>query len=334
MNAATLISSAIEEVLTPSVKLAPILLKIKAIAHLLKNEELKQWAELELNGYANSEATAPEYRRIHAAPMVDLIHERYAFNQSYESNMPMLTDHLDEQDWKALNTARVANSLADIEEMINSDGTPRMHISQYLCDKVSQRVYRPNGWHIHRAWQHVSKTQLHGLLASIRSKLLDLLLQLDSLGADAFIPSLITQPHVKEKIEQAVQSITAPNGVVNLHYGDNGQQTTSTGKAAQLTIAQGDNATQSITNGPALLLPELLAQIKEAFAADPAFKQQREEIEDEFQRIEGQLHKAQPKKNILKRSVESLQEIAKGGAAVQALGELLIKAYEQIEAYT
>jgi hypothetical protein len=139
---------------------------------------------------------------------------------------------------------------------------------------------------------------------------------------------------VKEKIEQAVQSITAPNGVVNLHYGDNGQQTTSTGKAAQLTIAQGDNATQSITNGPALLLPELLAQIKEAFAADPAFKQQREEIEDEFQRIEGQLHKAEPKKNILKRSVESLQEIAKGGAAVQALGELLIKAYEQIEAYT
>lgn len=132
---------------------------------------------------------------------------------------------------------------------------------------------------------------------------------------------------MKDKIDKAVHSVTA--GVVN-YFGDNGQANTNTG-SGQLAAGQGDHATASINNGPAVPLPELVAQIKAAFAADASFDaDSREAIDAELERIETQLPKPAPNKGMIQRSVETLQELAKGGTAAHTIGGLLLQAYDQI----
>jgi hypothetical protein len=329
MDTSKLISSAIEGILTPTTKLSDILLKVRTISHFLKNEELKEWTANELNGYLNQGVAIPEYRRIRVAPRVNLIHEYFSVNKGYQPNMEMVTEMMSEEEQLALNYRLISNGVSEVEHMADAE-TGMMPIPWNLYIRVSRRVYEPTGWHIHKAWQIIPSAQLHGILSTIRTKLLDTLLQLDALGDNIFIPSLQNQPQVQKKIEQALHSITAPNGVVNINYAENNQQTTSTGNAAQLNIAQGDNTTQSINGSEVSSLKELVTQIKEAFAAESIFDNQREEISGELERIEVQLKKSEPKKGVVKSSIESLQDLAKesvGSVGAHVIFELLHQAY-------
>ena len=53
-----------DDILNPDIKLADILRKAKVLAYRLDLPELKQWADYELDGYADSDVELPYYRRI------------------------------------------------------------------------------------------------------------------------------------------------------------------------------------------------------------------------------------------------------------------------------
>jgi hypothetical protein len=115
------------------------------------------------------------------------------------------------------------------------------------------------------------------------------------------------------------QSFHFAQGSTNsIATGTGSVQVNNTGRNAQVNVASG-GAMQQATNGvPLQALGELLHQLRQVLAAEPKLEAQQEEIADELHRIDVQLRKPEPKKSILARSFEALQELAKDGLGTTA----------------
>ncbi|MDB5268752.1 MAG: hypothetical protein JWP58_1792 [Hymenobacter sp.] len=335
MNASQLISTALDELLTPTTKLSDILFKIKAIGHFIGNEELKSWATLQLSGYGGTSVEIPSYRRIGAVPRVNLVHEDFSFNGAQQSNQTMVVEYLDAELRDSLTHRYIGQSVAEIEQFASQENNPRINIPHPIFASISEKIYEPNGWHIHSAWQVLPVNHLVALLTTIRSKLVDLLLELDQLDKDVSLQTLQGKQAATETVSKALNStVNIHGGNVNFSQGDGAVQAANSGDAAQLNTA-GNDATQSIAPAQADSLRELVEQLKQAVAQDAAFDGHREEIEQEVERIEVQLQKPEPKKSIMKRAFESLQDLAVKGAGVatgHAVYELLKQAPALLDA--
>lgn len=111
--------------------------------------------------------------------------------------------------------------------------------------------------------------------------------------------------------------------------GANSVQVTNTGAGAQLNVASGGTVQQMAAGQPAASLPDLIAQLRRAFAAEPKLAAHQEDAEEEFNRLEAQLQRPEPKKSLLSRSFEVLRDLAKdgvGSVAGHAVFELLQQA--------
>jgi hypothetical protein len=333
MNASSLVSAALDELLTPGTKLSDSLQKIKAIGYFIGNQELKRWAELELNGYVGSGVEVPEYRKIGTVPRANFVHEDFAYNRGWQANQAIAAERLGKEMYHALTSKRMGNSIAEIEEISLKDEDPRIQIPEVICADISTQIYT-NGWSIHSGWQLIPRTQMVGMLTAIRSKLIDLLLELDQLDKDVSLQSLQGKQAATETVSKALHSITVTGGNVNISHGSGAVQAANSGDAAQLNTA-GNDATQSVTPVQAATIHELVQQVKLAIAQDTVFDSHREEMEQEMERIEVQLQKPEPKKGIIKRAVESLQELAVKGAGIatgHAVYELLKQAPALLDA--
>lgn len=335
MDASTLISTALDELLTPDIKLSDILLKIKAIGHFINNEELKSWANLELTGYSDSKIRVPAYRKIGVVPQVNLAHEDYAYNKGWQGHQNMIIEYLDKDLQESLTHFAMGQSVAEIEQFTGQKDNPSISIPHPICNIISKKIYEPNGWHIHSAWQLIPVNHLSALLARIRSKLVDLLLELNQLEKDVSLQSLKGRQAVTATVSKALNStIHIAGGNVNISHGAGAVQAANSGDAAQLNTA-GNNAMQSVTPTQAASLRELVEQLKPVIAQEPSFEEHREEMEQEVERIEAQLQKPEPKKGIMKRAFESLQDLAVKGvgtATGHAVYELLKQAPDLIDA--
>lgn len=333
MNAPDLISTALDELLTPSTKLSNILLRVKAIGHFIGNAELKAWASLELNGYHGSGTAIPLYRHIGVSPRVNLVKQTFS-HVIQQSNQAMVVEYMDAEMQNALTHRYIGQSVSELEHLAEQGGNPRIDIPQPIYAMVSKKTYERSDWNIQSAWHVVPINHLTALLAVIRSKLLDLLLELDQLDKDISLQTLQGKQAATETVSKALNStVNIHGGNVNFSQGDGAVQAANSGDAAQLNTA-GNNATQSITLTQVASLRELLEQLKPVIAQEPAFEEHREEMEQEVQRIEVQLQKPEPKKGIIKRAFESLQELAVKGAGVatgHAVYELLKQAPDLLD---
>jgi hypothetical protein len=109
---------------------------------------------------------------------------------------------------------------------------------------------------------------------------------------------------------------------VNLVQGNGAVQTNVTGNNAAANVATGNQNTQANQAEKPVSLPELVAQLKQAFA-DTAFDSHREEIEHELGHIDIQLKKQEPKKSLLERSFDYLKELAIKSAGTAAAGAVV-----------
>jgi hypothetical protein len=337
MDATSLISTALNELLTPSIKLSDILLKIKAIAHFIGNQELKAWANLELTGYHDSKTEIPEYRKIGVIPRVNLAHVDYAYNRGWQANQPMVVDYLDSDLRSALNQRLMGQSVAEIEQILSQEGAnPSINIPHSVSIIVSKEVYEPSDWRIHKAWQQIPLNHLSALLAIIRARLVDLLLELDQLGKNIELQSLQGQQAINNTVSKVLHSISVgAGGIVNVSHGERAIQATNTGAGAQQNIASGESISQSIGNTSAASLDELLKQLAHLIVTDDAFAANRQEMEQQLETVKVQLQKPEPKKGIIKRAFESITELAADGAgtmAGHAIFEVLHRAPELLAA--
>ena len=116
----------------------------------------------------------------------------------------------------------------------------------------------------------------------------------------------------------------APGATPNIATGANAVQVTNTGAGAQVNVASGHAMQQTV--GTTASLPDLVAQLRAAFAAEPRLAAYQDESAEEFQRLETQLARPEVKKNLVGRSFEVLRDLAQeglGSVAGHAIFELL-----------
>ncbi len=318
MTGSELITAAIEEVLNPTAKLSDVLLKLKAIAYLTENSDLRTWVENELNGYYGSEIV-PEYRKVGAIVKGNLTTR---MGNAWQNNQTLLTEYMGLEFHDHITHRFLNHSVAELELLADSTGKQgelQVVIPHAIHRDITKTVYQANGWYIHSAWQLFSPNSLQGVLSSIKSKILDILMPIKvAFGDNIPLQSLQQKQSVNEKLNQALHSINVANGgIVNVATGDASVQATNAGQGS-INAAAGTNITQSISGEQSTSLQELIRQIKNVVDSEPTFDDQREDMQEELKRVDVQLKREEPKKSIIKRSFESLKDLAAGTAGTAA----------------
>jgi hypothetical protein len=326
MKPSELIGSAIDE-LHGTTKLSVTLLKVKTIAFLIKNQQLQDWVERELHGYIHKGDNTPAYRDIRVVPKCLLLHIYYTVNKASQSDVTIPIEYLSDEDRKLLIWKKVNNSIAEIEEWAEAKDGMTITMPSWLINDISAKLYtgRNSEWYIYRGWQEVPSSQLAGMLLTIRTTLLDLLLRLDELGEDIYLASL--QQNLVNKVMGPINA--GAGSIFNISHGEHAVQATNTGAGAQLNTASGETVNQTMGTTPVGSLDELLAQLTKLVSTDEALAASKEEIEQQLETVKVQLQKPSPKKGVIERAFESVKELAADGAgavAGHAIFELLKQA--------
>jgi hypothetical protein len=172
---------------------ATLLRKCLVLAHALKNERLKVWAESELNGYTDDEV--PEYRHT-VAPAKGLFVG--AFGAQINSQ-PIPPAMLQERHRHFAESVELRQPIASYENAAAG--------SQFQLDwpanliLIYQADFFQGQYTLNRAWQEIPGSVLVGLIDTIKTRVLRLALELkEDLGSSS--ENLNELP--KEKVDQQV----------------------------------------------------------------------------------------------------------------------------------
>lgn len=162
------------EILNSSASLSNILRKAKVVAYGLKNDDLKQWVENELNGYAGDEDSVPEYRKLNV--------KNYGnFSGSFGralNKYPIPTSVLNAKVDNLINHLTIREGISAIETLLNSDTSEfQVPWPGEVISLVSSKMYQ--GYNLVYAWQEIGRAQLAQILDTIRNRLLSLVLELE-----------------------------------------------------------------------------------------------------------------------------------------------------------
>lgn len=199
-------------------KLSDALVKTKVLLHKIGQKELVTWVNNELEGYSTNDSL-PDYRILRSQVLVDASNMAYQFNAH-----PIPLAHLDDDQRESLETARMSQSLAVLEQYAGgSSSTLRATIpveSYGLLEEGLDASVR-----IQRAWCEISTVSITQIITQVKSRLLDFVL-----GLSEKLPEELNDREIKEK----ANSIDAKNLFNNAIFGDNA------------TILVGNGSTQSV----------------------------------------------------------------------------------------
>jgi hypothetical protein len=153
--------------------LSDALLKAKVLASRLRSRKLRKWIDSEINGYEKGQEL-PDYRVVHTKI------EGYFSGSfgSFQSGVPMSTFHLDTDLRPVFETQNVANGVSYVEDLVKEAGDIGMWLDGSAVNYLRKHGTRISDMILNRVFRRVSRHSLMGLLASVRSRLLDFLLEL------------------------------------------------------------------------------------------------------------------------------------------------------------
>lgn len=204
-----IIDELIEELTDKSNHLTDILIKTKVLAYKLKNKELINWIDNELNGYNNGEL--PEYRRLTCQIIGSLSN---GFQRAKNYPIPLIG--FDDDLRQGMQTVTLTQSVSTLDDFVHREegGKMIMNIPPEMYGYLSKDL--DNGFVIEYARREIDKSQVLQTLTSVRTKLLDFLLKLnDELGEQDDVKPLLKE---KEKIKSLLSfirlySVTTPQSL-------------------------------------------------------------------------------------------------------------------------
>lgn len=160
-----------------SKNLADVLRKTRIVASLLKNPELKEWVNRELKGYYGiDEKEIPKYRK---AVGQNLGHFSGPFNSGLRNaNIPPSTL----PDWikELVSEVVYRQSVGELKSLAESEsGTFQAKWPADLVAYVQHNTTIYQNMHLVDAWQVMTKGQVTGILDTVRTRLLDFILELE-----------------------------------------------------------------------------------------------------------------------------------------------------------
>lgn len=211
-----LLNEIIDALSSQSGSLTDALLKTKVLLHQIGHNELVEWVNHELNGYPHDGAI-PEYRVLPAQILANMAYQVSAH--------PIPLAHLDRDMRESLKIARIYQSLAVLEKLVEKNGG---HLESPIPMEFNGALGKGlgNGYVIQRAWCSISPASVTQIFVQVRSRLLDFVLGLkDQLGD-------VPEQEVKERTSAFDASRLFNNAI----FGNN------------TTIVVGSNNTQEVTN--------------------------------------------------------------------------------------
>ncbi len=196
-----------------SYPLEDILLKLKVLAHKLKNKQLADFVNSELNGYENE---VPSYR-IFEGHLTGTV-ENFACRRT-KVTLPYL--HLKEHGLENLGQCFFTEKVSTLIEYAKLNDIHKP-IPPELYSILSEPL--GNGYVVTKAYVPINTAFIAGILSSIRTKLLDLILAMENELNETEMENLFKNPtkEQKDKINPLIDKFIQNN--FNFNSFDNSTQ--------------------------------------------------------------------------------------------------------------
>lgn len=157
--------------LTDALRLAKIL------ASRLKHLPLKEWVDLELDGYP-PDAEVPSYREIPISLRGQFIGPWGSGANNAHIPHRCIVRALGESAAARWRTTSIRKGIAECEHMVSSDGELRLQVSPDVIAVIGGQVYENMNCVDAFAW--LSPSIFHGIVDSVRNRLLTFVLELEA----------------------------------------------------------------------------------------------------------------------------------------------------------
>ncbi len=218
-----MIKDLIQDLTFDKITLTQALTRAKLIAYKIKNDNFKEWIELELGGYINKEL--PKYRVINCDVFAEVI-DPFRGKYTIPFDVTNVDKDLTENSFYKMN---VTQSVGTMESGLEKDGE-----SQYGYEFLPQQLVQllrsmtSDGDSITAVKRRIQFSEIRHILSITKQKLLDILLQLN----DAF-------PHLENDFVTDINSIDKAQTIINHNI---------YGNYSNSNIGIGQNVSQSINN--------------------------------------------------------------------------------------
>lgn len=168
----SLVEELIATLSSENCNLEAALAKAQVLAHHLNAHEMRRWVLNELRGYENA-AELPDYRIVTCSLIG---HVSNGFYRANRANLP--TSHLDERIREMLTKKKVLQSIPTIQGWARSEDALSSRVSPELYGELSKGF--ADDYYVESAWGEVSPGVFTQIVAQVRSRLLDFVLQLST----------------------------------------------------------------------------------------------------------------------------------------------------------
>lgn len=205
-----LLSDIINELIDESISLQRPLLKTKVLASRVNNKDLLDWVNKELQGYVGADEV-PNYRKTMSNIMGSYINGNRQFN-----NVSVPIFGLSEKMEEFMMTFEVSSAIQTIESGIisNKSGTIEMRLPSELQKQIETNIINNGNHHFQllEVKKEISAAFLTEIVSNVRSKLLDLALQLEqAFGLEVDIIALSKKDDSVNKTINTIMSQTVIN---------------------------------------------------------------------------------------------------------------------------
>jgi hypothetical protein len=194
-----------KDIATPGCDLPSILLNCKILAARLGSDEFVQWLEWELNGYPESQPI-PYYRRLSTQYFASFSDAAGNYTEP-----PVPFDFFPEKYRESYLHTEFHDGIAKVWSFARSNNGAVIHRPELI--PLLQGKLNP-GMRCQRAWCLIAATEFRQVISSVKSSLLDFVLEIEAANPDAGEAPLNSNPVPQEKLPSLVNVFHGPVGNV------------------------------------------------------------------------------------------------------------------------
>lgn len=300
-----LIDGIIEDLVRQDSNLENALLKTQVLAFKLKNDKLKSWVNNELNGYDNQDEV-PEFRIVRTQVKGNLFQGLVLGGCQQWLNAVLPIEDLKGEEFDLLKQHKCETRISQLQELSKSKNRLIVDLPHSFLVKMSIKM---SPWEVIKAWKVIPLSALTGILSTIKSSLINILLELKEDLGDDKIPLMEKKNDFDKIIDKNIGQIKAEN--VNISIGEKNVQSSNSGNENRIQLASGDKLNQKIED---LEIDKLLNYITDNLDESGVEESDKEEIIGEIKRAERQLGKPNPSIPIINQSLKVIYDVLTGVA--------------------
>ena len=253
------------------------MLKVQVLAFKIKNKKLKEWVDNELNGFIGKDI--PSYRKIPSVVFGNLMQDRGFGGMLTRNHQPLPTEYLDKKLRESLMSVAMNCSVSELEHMISKGGEYQINIPHLIHNEITKLL--GNGWVVDSAWQKISLNNVEGIISSIKSNLLNFLLELaDEIGENENIEIMENKKKIDNLFDKTIGNLTGET--VNITIGTDNVQTVNTGDNVKMNVAKGKKIDQTINVEAEKELREFIQDLKIQIEELDLISDDKKDIENEI----------------------------------------------------